>query len=53
MVTKVADTQEELRELREVLGLSQEALARLVGFSARTISRWECGTSELNPLAVK
>lgn len=53
MSTKVADTHKEVRELREALGLSQEALARLLGVSARTVSRWECGISELNPLAVK
>lgn len=53
MATKVADTQKEVRELREALGLSQEALAQLLGVSTRTVSRWECGTSELHPLAVK
>jgi len=33
----------ELRARREALGLSQEALARKVGISARTIHRWETG----------
>ncbi|MGB3615516.1 MAG: helix-turn-helix transcriptional regulator [Elainellaceae cyanobacterium] len=34
-----------LKRLREELGLSQEGLARSIGTSARTISRWEAGDS--------
>ena len=34
-----------LKELRERAGLSQEALARLVGVSGKTVSNWERGIS--------
>jgi len=34
-----------MKRLREAKGLSQEALARLVNVSYRTISRWESGGS--------
>lgn len=34
-----------LKKLREEIGLSQEGLARKLGTSARTISRWETGDS--------
>ena len=32
-----------LKKLRDELGMSQEELARQIGTSARTISRWEAG----------
>ncbi len=36
-------TAEELRRIREDLGLSQRALARRIGVAPRTIARWEIG----------
>ncbi|MCI2429293.1 helix-turn-helix domain-containing protein [Candidatus Acetothermia bacterium] len=53
MATKVADIHQEVQELREALGLSQEDFARLLGVSVRTISRWESGASLPHPLAMK
>lgn len=37
--------QQTLKQLREQSGLSQEALARLVGVSSKTVSNWERGTN--------
>jgi len=34
-----------LKQLRERAGLSQEALARIVGVSGKTVSNWERGIS--------
>ena len=34
-----------LKQLREQAGLSQEALARIVGVSSKTVSNWERGIS--------
>jgi putative transcriptional regulator len=34
-----------LKQLREKAGLSQEALARLLGVSSKTVSNWERGIS--------
>lgn len=34
-----------LKQLRERAGLSQEALARLLGVSSKTVSNWERGIS--------
>jgi len=34
-----------LKQLRERAGLSQEALARIVGVSSKTVSNWERGMS--------
>jgi putative transcriptional regulator len=35
----------EFKKLREEAGLSQEALARLIGVTSKTISNWERGTN--------
>ena len=35
----------ELKKLREKAGLSQEALARMIGVTAKTVSNWERGTN--------
>ncbi|NJO39686.1 MAG: helix-turn-helix transcriptional regulator [Cyanobacteria bacterium CRU_2_1] len=35
----------ELKKLREQAGLSQEALARLIGVTSKTVSNWERGIS--------
>ncbi|MGF1571241.1 MAG: helix-turn-helix transcriptional regulator [Nodosilinea sp.] len=41
-----ADMEESpLKKLREEMGMSQEDLARRIGTSGRTISRWETGDS--------
>lgn len=40
-----SDTPKPLKSLREQAGLSQEALARIVGVSSKTVSNWERGTS--------
>jgi transcriptional regulator with XRE-family HTH domain len=32
-----------LKKLRDELGMSQEELARQLGISSRTVSRWEAG----------
>lgn len=37
------ERQPTLRELRELVGLSQEGLAQLIGVSSKTISNWERG----------
>ncbi|MEB3179066.1 MAG: helix-turn-helix transcriptional regulator [Nostocaceae cyanobacterium] len=39
------ENQSPLKKLREEAGLSQEELARRVGVSVTTISRWERGAS--------
>jgi len=39
---------ERIRELREEHGLSQDALAKSVGVSTNTISRWETATYKPN-----
>ena len=41
------------RQLREARALSQEALARIVGVSVRTVVRWEGGKSKPSPLALE
>lgn len=46
-----AMNRESLRNLRHVLGLSQERFAQLVGVSVRTIARWEAGDTIPSPLA--
>ena len=37
-------TQDEIRQLRQKLGLTQEEFARRLGVSWNTIARWETGT---------
>lgn len=43
----------EIKVLREALGLSQEQLARHLGVSFMTISRWERGLAKPSPLAME
>lgn len=50
---KVVAIRADVKGLREGLGLTQEELARLIGVSARTVSRWENGESEPTALALK
>jgi len=41
----------DIRSAREAQALSQEALARLIGVSVRTVARWESGISQPSTLA--
>lgn len=41
----MSDSESGLKKLREKAGLSQEALARLIGVTAKTVSNWERGIS--------
>ncbi len=36
-------TAKEVKEIREALGLTGDALAELLGVSGVTVRRWECG----------
>lgn len=40
-----SESESELKKLREQAGLSQEALARLIGVTAKTVSNWERGVT--------
>ncbi len=42
-----------IKEIRERLGLSQEALAHILGVSFQTINRWERGAFKPSPLALE
>ncbi|MCA1994008.1 MAG: helix-turn-helix domain-containing protein [Coleofasciculus sp. S288] len=42
------ESESELKRLREQAGLSQEALARLIGVTAKTVSNWERGVTPAN-----
>ena len=42
---------EDIKNLRESLGMTQEEFAREVGVSFSTVSRWETGRGEPSPLA--
>jgi len=44
---------ETIKELRHKLGLSQEGLARRLGVSVVTVRRWEKGTFQPSPLALR
>jgi putative transcriptional regulator len=43
----------EIKEIRDRLGLSQEALAHVLGVSFQTINRWERGIFKPSNLAVE
>jgi DNA-binding transcriptional regulator YiaG len=43
----------EIKEIREKLGLTQEALAHILGVSFQTINRWERGLFSPSPLALE
>lgn len=43
----------EIKEIRERLGLTQEALAHLIGVSFQTINRWERGIFKPSRLALE
>lgn len=42
-----------VRQLRTARALSQEAFARLIGVSVRTMARWESGLSQPSALALE
>ena len=47
-------TPDEIRALRALYDMSQEAFAREVGVSLFTVNRWETGkTKRISPLALK
>ena len=41
---------EELKRLRKKMGVSQEALARKMEISSRTVYRWEKGDNPIHPI---
>jgi len=43
---------EKMLTIRELFGLSQEALAQSLGVSSRTVARWEEGLASPSPLAL-
>lgn len=43
----------DIKEIREKLGLTQEALAHLLGVSFQTINRWERGLFKPSKLALE
>ncbi len=45
------EDQDQIRELREALGVTQEEFARELGVSLTTVSRWENGHGKPSPLA--
>ncbi len=45
-------TREEIKSLREALGMSQEDLAAAVGVRGQTVWRWEAGRSKPSRLAL-
>jgi transcriptional regulator with XRE-family HTH domain len=44
-------TPDELRQLREGMGMSQEALAKELGVWANTVARWERGERAMSHVA--
>lgn len=42
------DLESELKKLRERAGLSQSALAKLVGVTGKTVSNWERGVTRVD-----
>ena len=46
-----ADVPEEIKKLRESLGMTQEEFARELGVSFSTVSRWETGRGQPSRLA--
>jgi DNA-binding transcriptional regulator YiaG len=44
---------EELKTLRDRLGLTQAELAELIGVGWNTIARWETAQREIPPMAMK
>lgn len=46
-------TPEEIRELRQRYGESQQDFAARLGVSLRTVAGWEAGTTKPSPLALR
>jgi DNA-binding transcriptional regulator YiaG len=45
-------TSDEIKEIRNRLGLTQEAFARLIDVSYQTVNRWETGAFKPSKLAI-
>ena len=45
--------QEEMSRIRQVMGLTQEAFAEVIGVSADTVYRWESGRRNVTVTALK
>ena len=45
-------TPDEIKKIREKLGLTQERFAKLINITNSTVNRWENGHSKPSPLAV-
>jgi len=43
----------DIKAMRDKMGITQEALARLLGVSFQTINRWERGVFKPSPLALE
>jgi len=52
-VSKHGGTAQLVRELRKLLGLTQEKMAARLGVTFPTINRWENGRAKPSPLAIK
>jgi len=46
-------TPEEIKGIRQKFGISQNALARVLGVAVLTVQRWESGKTKPSPMAVK
>ena len=44
---------EDIKKIRDKLGISQEALAHVIGVSFQTINRWERGACKPSRLALE
>ncbi len=52
-MSKHGGTAQLVRELRKLLGLTQEKMAARLGVTFPTINRWENGRAKPSPLAIK
>lgn len=53
MTKETSDFRSQVKELREQLHLTQEAMAESLGVSFATVSRWENGWTKPSQLAVR
>ncbi len=45
-------TPEEIKKIREEMGLSQERFAALIGATSTTVNRWELGKAKPSRMAI-